>query len=708
MPRRKKSSKAAKKRFNEQGYSNTGQFNKKDEDYVPSSDYSEDSSDDEFINERIQQLSSFTLIWSDDAHNKVKKAYTGNSRATKFRKYGPSGEFTQAAKLSQPITNFFSFNQIEYNGIEDENKSESESEMEEEITTENESENEVEGEIESEVEEEENVSGSEIEVENDEALIKLENFLSINKKKISAYDYLRYRALHLFFKYYKQNNMTQIDASLQSAKEIYNKGVYKARQIRSWAKNWIQFGVLPKSLQGCHQKTKSFIDDEDVIEKSLSFIRENGGKTTPKQYHAFVNQLLFIQMGLGTSKKSISIKTSRIWLKKLGLKPQSRKKGIYFDGHEREDVVEYRNIFLNKMLQYEKLMPIFEGENMEQQNPLLLLNEKLHILVTHDECLFYSNDDRPIIWAPLGSPPLRKKGQGKSIMVSEFLLETAGRLKLSDDEILLNPNVPIEARKFLKPGKNEEGWWTAEHLLNQVINYAIPIFEAKYPNCIGVFAFDNSTNHGAMAKDALNINNMNVNPGGKQAKMRSTYFGPNKTFQSMVFSSNHPTFPNQPKGMRQVLIERNLWHEELVGHCQLCRLKIDDITRTDCCMYRILSLEEDFKAQKSQLQEEIEKRGHICIFYPKYHCELNFIEMYWGAAKKYTRDNCDYTWSGLQKIVPEALDSVPLITIRKFARKSWRYMDIYRKGISGKMAEFAVKKYKSHRHVPDTIYNEIK
>ena len=76
-------------------------------------------------------------------------------------------------------------------------------------------------------------------------------------------------------------------------------------------------------------------------------------------------------------------------------------------------------------------------------------------------------------------------------------------------------------------------------------------------------------------------------------------------------------------------------------------------------MKRILSLEEDFKAQKSQLQEKIEKRGHICIFYPKYHCELNFIEMYWGAVKKYTRDNCDYTWSGLQKIILKALDLVP-------------------------------------------------
>ena len=35
-------------------------------------------------------------------------------------------------------------------------------------------------------------------------------------------------------------------------------------------------------------------------------------------------------------------------------------------------------------------------------------------------------------------------------------------------------------------------------------------------------------------------------------------------------------------------------------------------------------------------------------------------------------------------------------------------MDIYRKGISGKLAEFAVKKYKSHHRVPDNIYNEIK
>ena len=114
-----------------------------------------------------------------------------------------------------------------------------------------------------------------------------------------------------------------------------------------------------------------------------------------------------------------------------------------------------------------------------------------------------------------------------------------------------------------------------------------------------------------MAKDALNVNKMNVNPGGKQAIMRSTFFGLNHIFQLIVFPSDHLTFSNQSKGMKQILIERNLWYDDLIGHC---KLKIEDITRTDCCMHKILSLQKDFKLQISQLQEEIEKREYLCIF----------------------------------------------------------------------------------------------
>ena len=50
---------------------------------------------------------------------------------------------------------------------------------------------------------------------------------------------------------------------------------------------------------------------------------------------------------------------------------------------------------------------------------------------------------------------------------------------------------------------------------------------------------------------------------------------------------------------------------------------------------RILENQSDFLHEKSQLQIEIRKRGDECIFYPKFHCELNYIEYYWGAVKRY-------------------------------------------------------------------------
>jgi len=62
----------------------------------------------------------------------------------------------------------------------------------------------------------------------------------------------------------------------------------------------------------------------------------------------------------------------------------------------------------------------------------------------------------------------------------------------------------------------------------------------------------------------------------------------------------------------------------------------------------------------------------------------------------------------LQRIVPEGLGSVGITTIRKFARKAWRYMDLYRNGITDKLVEYAAKKYKSHRRIPDYVIAELK
>lgn len=52
-----------------------------------------------------------------------------------------------------------------------------------------------------------------------------------------------------------------------------------------------------------------------------------------------------------------------------------------------------------------------------------------------------------------------------------------------------------------------------------------------------------------------------------------------------------------------------------------------------CCMEKCLAAQEDFRSEKPLLQLEIEAAGHLCLFLPKFHCELNPIEMYWGFAK---------------------------------------------------------------------------
>src|SRR6266511_4133036 len=119
-------------------------------------------------------------------------------------------------------------------------------------------------------------------------------------------------------------------------------------------------------------------------------------------------------------------------------------------------------------------------------------------------------------------------------MVSEFLSEECDQLKLNTQQSQENSFISKEAYVYLQPDKDQEGFWTSEHLIEQVKTKAIPIFETLFPNCIALFAFDNSSNHAAFKSDALVASRMNLKPGGKQPKMRNTIFGSNNQHRSMV------------------------------------------------------------------------------------------------------------------------------------------------------------------------------
>ena len=129
------------------------------------------------------------------------------------------------------------------------------------------------------------------------------------------------------------------------------------------------------------------------------------------------------------------------------------------------------------------------------------------------------------------------------------------------------------------------------------------------------------------------------------------------------------------------------------------------IFTTQCCaLLYCLSQEPDFKNQREWLREIIELRNHKIIFFPKFHCELNYIEMIWAWLKAYLRKNCTYNFDDLQTRIPDALENqITISFIRRVARRCYRYMSGYREGLEGPKLDYAMKKYTSHRRVPLNI-----
>ena len=106
----------------------------------------------------------------------------------------------------------------------------------------------------------------------------------------------------------------------------------------------------------------------------------------------YVEQQIIPQLGI-KSVQQISLRTSRRWLHKLGFHYKRYLKGVYIDGHERPDVVAYRQVFLQKVSEYEQLMSKWYDEDCKIRTyPLLADGEKEHIWVTHDESTFHVND----------------------------------------------------------------------------------------------------------------------------------------------------------------------------------------------------------------------------------------------------------------------------------------------------------------------------
>jgi len=115
-----------------------------------------------------------------------------------------------------------------------------------------------------------------------------------------------------------------------------------------------------------------------------------------------------------------------------------------------------------------------------------------------------------------GEQPLRKKGRGRLIHVSDFINSASGRLVIQESD----GTISQDARVVIYPGSNGDAWWDTEQLLRQVKD-AIQIFEVAHVGKEALFIFDQSSAHASLPPDALKAFEMNRSNGGKQRKQRT-------------------------------------------------------------------------------------------------------------------------------------------------------------------------------------------
>ncbi|KAI5886532.1 uncharacterized protein SCHCODRAFT_02672706 [Schizophyllum commune H4-8] len=177
------------------------------------------------------------------------------------------------------------------------------------------------------------------------------------------------------------------------------------------------------------------------------------------------------------------------------------------------------------------------------------------------------------------------------------------------------------------------------------------ILEHDYPNEEHWFVYDNTTIHRKRADDTLSAHtNFGIKKTVTDAKgnvlhelkmtvwlpMKDTSYtkvGPDgKTLRVTQclyhpLDPEHPDLPGRFKGMAEFLPERGFREEAGL----LC-----------------------------------DARGFCVLFLPKFHCELNFIEQAWGAAKHaYRMYPASSSEEDLVRNVHTALDTVSLETMRQ-------------------------------------------
>lgn len=222
-----------------------------------------------------------------------------------------------------------------------------------------------------------------LQTQRSEAIQSLKGKIRSKKTNLHGQDLIRHRAVLNFLKLQlKFPERTREQAALQVS-ECLGRGLYMARKIVTWERQWIAEKNIEEGQQGCHIKSQSWFNDEGVQIAVRESIASSGDKLTAQRIAQAVGEYLgsekataTVQSILGESEAltdpiisaapnqsrglKVRLRTARNWLKRMGFHYGTVSKNVYIDGHEREDVVKYRQEnFLPAWAKFAQRMVVF-------------------------------------------------------------------------------------------------------------------------------------------------------------------------------------------------------------------------------------------------------------------------------------------------------------------------------------------------------------
>ncbi|KAG1833187.1 hypothetical protein EV424DRAFT_1533309 [Suillus variegatus] len=190
------------------------------------------------------------------------------------------------------------------------------------------------------------------------------------------------RAIHAHLDLVVRNGRISADAAECAAEANGFAAAWGGCQLRSWTRQWINEQKLPESMRGRHAKVATLLAIPSIATELRAYLHSNKWSMNPEKLAKFTNNEMItkeadlylknvindempnalkryieseifphIHLKVG---HGISLSTAHHWLYHEGFRYMSHKKGLYFDGHDWPDTVEYRQkVFLPAMKEFE-------------------------------------------------------------------------------------------------------------------------------------------------------------------------------------------------------------------------------------------------------------------------------------------------------------------------------------------------------------------